>query len=750
MVTPPLETDQIIASSEARYSSRGLLLSYALMRIKGFWSRQIITIVFAITIMVTGGVYWGLLAGGLVLLGDAMELGYLHVVRKRLDDGREIRSILFESTALSALQACTKGACFCIAWTTIETTEASFFCFAFLTAAAMNAGIARPLHPRATDAKLIVLGLFAFGALVFEFFLLSGDSTKFWYDVVAAFMMGYVVNVFVDHTSRSFRRARASERDLLRKQKIMELGALELQEKQKELRLLSMVARHANDAVVLSDKDQRITWVNGAFTKMTGYDANEAIGKRPGDLLNCKETSKEAVAELAQRTRAGEPTRIEILNRRKNGELIWVETNVVPIISAEGEVEMHVAVERDVTQAKLHAQELAEARRDAERGERAKSEFLATMSHEIRTPMNGVIGMADLLCEGELSAENRMYANTIRTSAKALLKIINDILDFSKLDAGKLTIDPVDFAPGPMILDVLDILRPRAQEKNLYLDVNFATRLPSKVHGDDGRIRQILINLVGNAIKFTEHGGVTVKVKHKATSEGVEMDIEVKDTGIGIAEDQIDHIFEHFSQADAATTRKFGGTGLGLSISRLLAEQMGGGIGVTSAQAKGSVFTLSLALNKAQDEDPLQSDEAFFSPVDSLKGLRILLAEDNQTNRLLVDRYLKDFAVDLHVVTNGRQAIEAMAKGRFDVVLMDMSMPEMDGLEATRHIRRDYPTHPKIIALTANAFRSDQQACFDAGMDDFLSKPISKSALLHALSQVDKREKPTQNARKAM
>ena len=729
----PLETDSQLAEFEERSRPRGLFRRYARGRIAYFWRRQWLTLSGAAALSVLIDPWIGLIAVCLALMGEMVDALALRRALRLMDRGVHFQK-LYEQTAVTAgFQAATIAACVALAWFASPTGVANFFCLAYLTGAAMNAGVVFPFHRRAAFARLLVYGAALVAILLVDMFIIHGMSLRHGYDLLAIFMMAYMVGIFLHYVNSAQMRHIATSRDLLRRQRMIEIANRDLHHQQKDLRKLSLVARHALDSVVISRPDRRIEWVNDAFCRSTGYSRDEAIGQKPGDLLNSPHTDLVKVAELEANLKAGRPFRTELLNRRKDGSDMWVDTTLVPLLTDRGETERIVAIERDITQAKAHEHELADARVAAESSERAKSEFLATMSHEIRTPMNGIIGMSELLSETPLDQTQRFYTDTIRGSADALLKIINDILDLSKLDAGKLSIDPVDFAPGPCILDCMDLLQKQADEKSLSLDVSFETCLPQLMHGDDGRLRQILVNLVGNALKFTEHGSVSVRVQHEEYDDGYQLQLAVRDTGIGIAPDNIDTIFDNFSQADAATTRKFGGTGLGLTISRLLAQQMGGDIAVTSKPGEGSCFIVQIRLDKpvgTRVQVPVTEDA-----MGGLDQLRVLLAEDNRTNRVLVQKFLKDSGVCLDVAENGEIALNMVLKDAFDVVLMDMSMPVMDGLDATRAIRAADIDQPCIIALTANAFASDREACLAAGMDAFLSKPIRRADLISALSQ---------------
>jgi CheY-like chemotaxis protein len=358
------------------------------------------------------------------------------------------------------------------------------------------------------------------------------------------------------------------------------------------------------------------------------------------------------------------------------------------------------------------------------------------MSHEIRTPMNGVIGMAQLLRDSGLSKEQALYADTILNSADMLLGLINDVLDFSKMDAEEITLSPANFDPRACFETTIRLLQAQADAKALELALEIQEDLPLRLCGDDRRIRQILMNLAGNAIKFTKQGRVSVALGGTPAAGGYELTFSVTDSGIGIAEDKLGDVFERFSQADAAISRRFGGTGLGLAISRRLAEAMGGSIAVSSELGKGSCFAVRLLLQDAQEEAAAQPEPDAPGDTAALDGLRVLVAEDNAVNRLLVEKFLNTAPVELAFAQDGREAVAQFESFGPDVVLMDMSMPEMDGLEATRAIRALARPQPVIVALTANALDSDRKACLAAGMDDFMSKPISKPRLLALLARL--------------
>jgi PAS domain S-box-containing protein len=482
---------------------------------------------------------------------------------------------------------------------------------------------------------------------------------------------------------------------------------------------------------------------NSAFCKLVGVTLESIVGRKVTDFAPAFAGNVPAQpVELALVVAENETIPVEMLSRPISFGDGDAEVTAVRDIRERRAAEQSKLDRQRVLDLQRETEEARERQRIAEEASRAKSAFLAMMSHEIRTPMNAVLGLASALLDETLSADQREVVAAIRDSGDSLLRILNDILDFSRLDAGRMTFEFAPFSPETLTHDALSVHGPRAAAKGLTFDIDNDNSLPHTLVGDAGRIRQVLHNLVSNAVKFTDTGSVSLRARciQLGASHAV-VEWRVSDTGIGIAADKLGSLFDAFVQADDSITRRFGGSGLGLAISKQLAEQMDGEIGAESEPGRGSCFWFRLKLQMPQQAvvpiaDPVATEESLASLLAARSAPpRVLLAEDNLTNQFVFSRMLKNTAVVVDIANDGREAVQLAALTAYDVVFMDMRMPEMDGLEAARWIRRgdglcrDVP----IVALTANAFAEDMTACQAAGMTDFVAKPVSKQRLNEAL-----------------
>jgi PAS domain S-box-containing protein len=491
-------------------------------------------------------------------------------------------------------------------------------------------------------------------------------------------------------------------------------------------------------SITVLDEEGNIVSSNPAFERMFGYTPSEIVGKNLDSLISTEETIQDAGAYTRQ-AREG-PVHAFGKRRRKDGQLVNVELFGVPVPLAE-EKNGILAIYHDIT-------DLENARRDAEQSNRAKGEFLANMSHEIRTPMNGVMGMLELTLDTTLTSEQRDYLQTSLQSAEALLTLLNDILDFSKIEAGRLELDSINFSLRNAVEDVASTLAKRAQEKGLEMACLIDPDLTSDLRGDPGRLRQILVNLVGNAIKFTHQGEIVIRAEPiEETETGVIIHFAVQDTGIGIPPERQAAVFDRFTQADGSTTRKYGGTGLGLTISRQLVEAMGGKIGVESTAGSGSTFWFDLKFEKQVREKRVTAPLTL-GPV-NLTQARVLIVDDNQTNRMILTKNVEALGLRVAVVPSGAKALEVLRHAHrsddsFHVVLLDMQMPGMDGEQTTRAIKSDPALKDiKILILTSMGQRGDAARLEALGCSGYLHKPVKQQMLFDAIIAVlGRKEEP--------
>jgi PAS domain S-box-containing protein len=479
---------------------------------------------------------------------------------------------------------------------------------------------------------------------------------------------------------------------------------------------LSLVASKTDNAVFIIDKEEKIEWVNEGFIRITGYSFEEAIGKKPGILFEGENTDHNTIMKLGEKIGRGESFTGELLNYRKDGSEFWVHFTLNPILNERKEIVKYVVVESDISERKNVEKELIKAKEQAEMLMKVKDQFLSMVSHELRTPLNAVIGMTHLLLQEVPRDDQLLNLKTIKTSGEYLLALINDILDFSKIEAGKISIDHVNFNFRNLINTLEQTFYYHAQEKNIRFFTDVSPEIPNALVGDPVRLNQILVNLVGNSIKFTDSGFVKLTIKSIfKKGNNIQLRFLVTDTGIGIPKDKLDHIFERFEQV--ADRNKRGGTGLGLAITKSLVELMGGTIKVESELGKGSEFCFKMAFDEGDETQFDDGKSTIYNIIDNLEDLHLLLVEDNKINQLVATKFLKQWKV------------------KFDMILMDLQMPVMDGIAATQEIRKLPGYHfVPIIALTAASLESEDEVN-RAGMNDFLIKPFNPIELYNTIKK---------------
>jgi PAS domain S-box-containing protein len=508
-----------------------------------------------------------------------------------------------------------------------------------------------------------------------------------------------------------------------------------LQESEKRLRFLFEEIPHI--AVHGYNAGREAIFWNRASEELFKFSKKEALGKKYEDLILPLDRREEMVLAFDNWVKTGVSMASgEMLKRDSNGRLVAVYSSRLATRNQRGEWEMYV-IDVDLSELKRASEELVKAKEYAERASRAKSEFLANMSHEIRTPMNGVMGMTQMLLETELTEDQRDSIQTVMDSTGELMRIIDELLDISRIEAGEVRLHPEPFCARETVEKVVLLFADRAGRKGVDLSVAIHDSVPKQMLGDAGRVRQILINLLGNALKFTHDGHIQIRMQAERIEDGWNLLADVKDTGIGMTPELQERIFEKFTQGDTSSKRQYGGTGLGLAITRQLVGLMGGKISVSSEVDKGATFQFNLKLGFVESAEPVvEAPQPQFVEEPKIKA-EILLVEDNLVNQKVATAMIKKLGCNVIVVPNGARALEQIALRRFNLIFMDCQMPIMDGFEATRAIRqmvgeiRDIP----IVAMTAHALKEDRQKCLDAGMNDYLSKPVHMDSLVAVLKK---------------
>ena len=536
--------------------------------------------------------------------------------------------------------------------------------------------------------------------------------------------IGQIVHAYNEFVARE--EARDSELRGLNQELEARVRSRTLALQTSEARLRSIIDT-VTEGIVTADARGTIRSVNRAAEAMFGA-ARGLVGRPVAALLGDPAAAEALLAEC--------PT-LRMQGRRGDGTGFSMDVQVAAIQDADGT--LFTLCVRDITTQAAHEDGLKRARDAAERADRAKSDFLAVITHELRTPLNGVIGMTGLLLDGNLDAQSRHYAETLREAGEHLLQLINDVLDFTKLEANRLTYEDILFEPEGVLHSALELLQPRTVARGLRLETAIGPGTPERVRGDPGRLRQVLMNLVSNAVKFTEQGFVRVEMSARPAETGwLVLQVAVSDSGIGIAAEHLPRLFQEFSQIDSSISRRFGGTGLGLAICRKLVSGMGGEITAESAPGRGSTFRFTARVRSAGDAMPVAPPVAAVPPAPRGRALRVLVAEDNQTNQVVIRAMLGKLGHRADLVGNGLEVVAAVRERPYDVVLMDVMMPEMDGLEATRRIRAlgGAVARIPIFGLTAHAAAAEHEACRAAGMDRVITKPVTIGALSVPIGEI--------------
>ncbi len=512
---------------------------------------------------------------------------------------------------------------------------------------------------------------------------------------------------------------------------------------QEQISKLSLVASKTRHSVIIAGPDGLIQWVNDGFTNLTGYTPDEAIGCKPGDLLQGPDTDRDTIRLIRERVRDKKGVSVEILNYHRDGRSYWISLEIDPVFNLDGELTHFMATQADISERKRRAADLENATKAAEAANLAKSQFLANMSHEIRTPLNGILGFTEILLRDRVTEDElEEHLQTIRRSGKHLLGLINDILDISKIEADQMTIEKIPCSPQQLLSEVVSVLRVGAMEKGIGLDYRWEGVIPETITSDTYRFKQLLMNLVGNAIKFTDQGSVLIVARIEGSDDLTNIVVEIRDTGIGIPQEKLDAVFRPFVQADDTVTRKYGGTGLGLTICKKIVEALDGSLSVSSTVGRGTTFVVRIPTGElvfgdgyVQSGQPAGADlKIGTGAACDLSDLFVLVVDDGDTNRKLIRLLLERNGAKVRLAENGQVAVDMAAQAEFDVILMDMQMPVLDGYSATKKIRQLGFEGP-VIALTAHAMKGDREKCEQAGCTGYLAKPVDADQLYAVLEE---------------
>ncbi|WP_299002414.1 PAS domain-containing hybrid sensor histidine kinase/response regulator [uncultured Shewanella sp.] len=503
---------------------------------------------------------------------------------------------------------------------------------------------------------------------------------------------------------------------------------------EQEKHQLALVAEHAQDAIIITDKHGRVTWVNQGFTILSGYSLNDMLNRKPGEILQGCDTDKREIEQLSQAIKQKKPIETEIINYHKNGAPYWIDIAITPIFNKKEQLINYIAVERNCSDRKKMQAELAQAVKKADASNAAKSTFLATMSHELRTPLNGILGMAQIVESNLTEPTQRKQLQILLESGNHLTALLNDILDFSKIEQNKLELENELFGFNNVIDPIINTYGPICDEKNIKFIVNNDINEKQAFKGDKARIRQVIYNLLSNSVKFTHEGSITLTFNQTTRQNNAGVNITLSDTGIGIRQERLDTIFNPFIQAESSTTRQYGGTGLGLSIVKQLVELMQGHISISSEVGSGTTFDIFIAIK--QSDQPLPQIHKQKELIKDLpKNLSILIAEDNKINALVAKTFCQRLGHNATIANNGLEAVNQLKENDFDLIIMDNHMPEMDGIEATKAIRQELKKNTPIFACTADVFQEAHDSFIEAGANHVLTKPLQEQSFMDALHQ---------------
>ena len=722
---------------DAAHAPAGLLIRYVRGRSRTIWLRLAVAVMGCVFLAIVIEPRFGMMVAAITLSLEILEFWMLkRWIMDRVPHSAVSSQIV---TFASALQSVGIG--LSIFLTGIQSTELRMVAWSFFLGAVLNSMIAAHYHPASNVARLWVLCLSAL------FVLLEGlgqgqiSTAQFWTEIVALVAMGVMLWNLFSHLARRDVRVKNAERELIHRSV--------------EAERLALVAEHASDSILLMDPNMIIQWVNPQFTKVTGYSAKYAVGRAPGDFLNHPDTSMESIDRLINAARNKQSVNLRILNKTRDGRAIWVETHQTPVIGPDGEVKAFIAVERDASALVAREKQLQHALVAAKEADREKAAFLSRMSHELRTPANGILGGLEILRETNVDDSQADALGILDISAKRLKTLLDNLVTTAGLQAGSIETQFADLRIGQVIDGIVAQHQHDADEKHIKLISKIAPSARCVLRSDASVIHGVLDKLVDNAIKFTPKGQVQIEARLEEDSW---LHVIVEDTGVGIPEDKLSQIFEAFEQVDDNDTRNYDGAGLGLATAKNLAGLLGGRVRVHSTLGTGSRFKVKLPVQvvsaksdevafektvsseKPEPPLPVAPTEAAKKEEGQVSQMRLLVAEDNRANRMLIKTMLKSAGHAIEFAEDGVQAVACYIENRPDFVLMDLSMPNKNGFDATREIRaleeKDSLRRCPIVAVTANVTEDDRRKCFDAGMDAFLPKPVKKAKLLETITQI--------------